>query len=111
MPAAARGVNPPSESEDPVTDTTPLPLTAEKLASWLVDCVAAYTNLAADEIDRTVPLANYGLDSVAALSLCGDIEDEFDLVVKPTVAWDHPTVEALAAYLLDELGPKSASGS
>ncbi|NUP67979.1 MAG: acyl carrier protein, partial [Nonomuraea sp.] len=37
------------------------------------------------------------------------IEDEFDLVVEPTVAWDHPTVEALAAYLLKELEPRPAT--
>ena len=42
-----------------------------------------------------MPLAEYGLDSVAALSLCGDIEEEFGLIVEPTVAWDHPTVQAL----------------
>lgn len=83
--------------------------TAESLAPWLADRVAAYTKLSADEIDPTVPLANYGLDSVAALSLCGDIEDELDLVVEPTVAWDHPTVEALVAYLLDKLRPSSES--
>lgn len=82
------------------------PRTAEALAAWLVGHVAAYTRLPADQIDPSARLTDYGLDSVAALSLCGDIEDEFDLVVEPTVAWDHPTVEALAAYLLGELGPQ-----
>nr|WP_223186312.1 acyl carrier protein [Streptomyces sp. CBMA29] len=77
------------------------------MAGWLVGHVAAYTRLSADEIDPTAPLTDYGLDSVAALSLCGDIEDEFDLVVEPTVAWDHRTVDALVAYLLDALGPRS----
>lgn len=88
-------------------DSTSQPRTAESLAGWLVGHVAAYTQLSADEIDRTAPLTGYGLDSVAALSLCGDIEDEFDLVVNPTVAWDHPTVEALVTYLLGELGPQA----
>ncbi|WUH95738.1 acyl carrier protein [Streptomyces sp. NBC_00433] len=75
------------------------------MAGWLVRHVADYTRLSTEEIDRTAPLTGYGLDSVAALSLCGDIEDEFDLVVEPTVAWDHPTVDALVAYLLKELAP------
>lgn len=98
---------PVGSSAQPRPDSTSQPRTAESLAEWLVGHVAAYTRLSTDEIDRTAPLTGYGLDSVAALSLCGDIEDEFDLVVKPTVAWDHPTVEALVAYLLDELGPQS----
>ncbi|SHN17934.1 acyl carrier protein [Actinacidiphila paucisporea] len=90
----------------PAFDPAPRQPTAESLARWLVQHVAAYTRLSADAIDRTAPLTGYGLDSVAALSLCGDIEDEFDLAVEPTVAWDHPTVEALVAYLLDALGPR-----
>jgi acyl carrier protein len=93
-------------SAQPLPDRTPQPHTPESLAVWLVGHVAAYTRLPADAIDRAAPLTGYGLDSVAALSLCGDIEDEFDLVVEPTVAWDHPTVDALVAYLLDELRPQ-----
>jgi acyl carrier protein len=93
-------------SAQPHPDGASQPLSAEGLAGWLTDRVASYTRLSADEIDRTAPLTDYGLDSVAALSLCGDIEDEFDLIVEPTVAWDHPTVEALVAYLLGELGPR-----
>ncbi|WP_405785148.1 MULTISPECIES: acyl carrier protein [unclassified Streptomyces] len=98
---------PAGSSVQPRPDSTSQPRTAESLAGWLVGHVAAYTRLSTEEIDRTAPLTDYGLDSVAALSLCGDIEDEFDLVVEPTVAWDHPTVEALVAYLLDELGSQS----
>lgn len=80
------------------------PHTAESLAGWLIGRVASYTRLPAAEIDPAAPLTGYGLDSVAALSLCGDIEDEYDLIVEPTVAWDHPTVEALVGYLLGEFG-------
>ncbi|MGH1554865.1 acyl carrier protein [Streptomyces sp. L7] len=50
-------------------------------------------------IDPTVPLAEYGMDSVCALSLCGDIEDDFGITVEPSLAWDHPTVAELAAHL------------
>ncbi|HKP06061.1 MAG TPA: acyl carrier protein, partial [Microbacterium sp.] len=31
-----------------------------------------------------------------ALTLCGDIEDEFQLEVDPTIVWDHPTIRELA---------------
>jgi acyl carrier protein len=115
--------NPNPDLEEPVIDTTtgspaqPRPdgasqqRTADELAGWLVGRIAAYTRLSPDEIDRSAPLTGYGLDSVAALSLCGDIEDEFDLVVEPTVAWDHPTVAALVAYLLGELGPQPGAAS
>lgn len=77
--------------------------TVESLSSWLADRIALYLRRTPSEISPTVPLAEYGLDSVAALSLCGDIEEDFDLVLEPTVAWDYPTVAALAEHLVEEL--------
>ena len=46
-----------------------------------------------------VPFTECGLDSVAALSLYGDIEEEFGPVIDSTDIWIHPTVRELAAYL------------
>ncbi|MFJ9590925.1 acyl carrier protein [Streptomyces acidicola] len=86
---------------DPTANTEP---TAESLSSWLADRIGLYLQRSPSEIQPTVPLAEYGLDSVAALSLCGDIEEDFDLVLEPTVAWDYPTIEALAGHLVEELG-------
>jgi acyl carrier protein len=77
--------------------------TVEALTGWLTDRVALYLKRPAAEISATVPLAEYGLDSVAALSLCGDIEEDFDLILELTVAWDYPTIEALAGHLVEEL--------
>ncbi|ANW21343.1 acyl carrier protein [Streptomyces clavuligerus] len=75
----------------------------ESLSGWLADRIALYLKRSPAEIVPSVPLAEYGLDSVAALSLCGDIEEDFDLVLEPTVAWDYPTVDALAGHLVEEL--------
>lgn len=77
--------------------------TTESLTAWLVDRVAIYLQRDPGEIDPNEPLAEYGMDSVAALSLCGDVEEDFDLVLEPTVAWDYPTAAALAGHLTGEL--------
>ena len=84
--------------------------TAQALSTWLVERIAGYLQRETAEIDPTVPLAEYGLDSVAALSLCGDIEEDFEIMVEPTVAWDYPTVQALTGHLLEEFaaGPGAA---
>lgn len=84
--------------------------TTESLTTWLAERIALYLNRQPAEIDSNVPLAEYGLDSVAALSLCGDIEDEFDLVMEPTVAWDYPTVHALASHLMEEHAADTTHG-
>lgn len=82
--------------------------TIESLTTWLVDRVAIYLQREPGEIDPNEPLAEYGMDSVAALSLCGDVEEDFDLVLEPTVAWDYPTAAALAEHLAEQL---KASGN
>ncbi|HEY3751015.1 MAG TPA: acyl carrier protein [Pseudonocardiaceae bacterium] len=79
------------------------------IAGWLTSRVASYLDTAPDEVDPDQPLADYGLDSVYALSLCGEIEDELNLTVEPTLAWDYPTVNAMAGYLHGELAGRVAS--
>ncbi len=90
-------------SQVPVYPSQSTNHTPASLTVWLVDRIAVYLRRSPGEIDPSVPLAEYGLDSVAALSLCGDIEEDFDLVLEPTVAWDYPTIEALSAHLLESL--------
>jgi acyl carrier protein len=69
------------------------------LERWLLDRLAAYLHRPAETIDPEVPLADYGADSVVALSLCGDLEDEWGVEAEPTLLWDHPTVGRLLAHL------------
>jgi acyl carrier protein len=69
------------------------------LQHWLTERVASYLQVDPQHIPPDTPLAEIGLDSVYALSLCGDIEDAFHLVVEPTLAWDYPTISAIALFL------------
>jgi acyl carrier protein len=84
--------------EKTATDTS-----VEAIRSWLRERVSFYLERPADQVDPDVPFVEMGLDSVYALTLCGDIEDQYKLTVEATVPWDHPTVTALSAYLADEL--------
>ncbi|MCX4820511.1 acyl carrier protein [Streptomyces sp. NBC_01142] len=70
--------------------------------NWLITRLSEYLQRPAEEIGPRIPFAEYGLDSVAALSLYGDIEEEFGLFLEPTVAWDHPTADDLARHLAEE---------
>lgn len=45
-------------------------------------------------------LAEYGLDSIAALTIAGDLEDELGVELPPTLLWDYPSIDDLANYLL-----------
>ena len=82
------------------------------LREWLVVRLARY--LGRQDIDPLVPLAEYGIDSLVALNLYGDLEEELDLPVDVTVVLDYPTVEALARHLSQQVdgvdaGPQERS--
>lgn len=76
---------------------------ARELREWLILRVAEYAERQPGEIQPDVSLAEYGLDSMYALMLCGDIEDHLGLTVDPTVAWDYSTIDALTGFLDGEL--------
>ncbi|MEU5061650.1 MULTISPECIES: acyltransferase domain-containing protein [unclassified Streptomyces] len=63
---------------------------------WLTERVAHYLG---HPVEDTVPLTEEGLDSVAALSLYGDIEEEFGSLIEPEDIWTFPTVRQLANVL------------
>ncbi|MFF1378843.1 acyl carrier protein [Streptomyces sp. NPDC058308] len=72
---------------------------ATELRGWLTARLAIYLARPENSIDHDTPLAAYGMDSVWALSLCGDLEEEKNLIVDPTLVWDHPTVTGIVAHL------------
>jgi acyl carrier protein len=80
------------------------------LQEWLLRRLARY--LGRLDIDAEVPLAEYGIDSLVALNLYGDVEEELGLPVDVTVVLDYPTVAALAEHLSqqaeDSVGESSA---
>ncbi|APE07948.1 acyl carrier protein [Rhodococcus pyridinivorans] len=80
-----------------------------EIADWLSSRVAGFLDRHIDSIDIDRPLAEYGLDSVYALTLCGEIEDTFEIEVEPTLAWDHPTIAAMARFLETQTTRTSAS--
>lgn len=76
---------------------------ATTVQAWLEGRVVAYGKVDAGSFTPDTPLAELGLDSVYALTLCGDIEDEFGLEVDPTIVWDHPTIRDLSHGISERL--------
>ncbi|MCK9877842.1 acyl carrier protein [Frankia sp. Ag45/Mut15] len=80
------------------------------ITAWLTGRVAYYLEREPDQIAPDAPLVGLGLDSVYALTLCGDIEDEYGLPVETTLAWDYPTVSAITEFLRSELSAGETAG-
>lgn len=77
-------------------------LSVEDIQTWFVSKLAEELGLKPDEIDVHEPFASYGLDSMTMVTLSGDLEEWLGLRLAPTLAWDYPTIEALAQYLAKE---------
>ncbi|MFD9305792.1 acyl carrier protein [Streptomyces sp. NPDC060048] len=81
------------------------PPVAGELRGWLTERLALLLGRPATGLDPRTPLAAYGMDSVGALSLCGDLEDERGLIVSSTLVHDHPTIDELVAHLSAPAAP------
>jgi acyl carrier protein len=94
-----------------MTTRTPGPAAlAAGLRGWLITRLALYLDRPAESLDEHTPLAEYGMDSVTALSLCGDLEDEHGLIVDPSLVWDYPTIAAIVEHLTPRLTVRGLDG-
>ena len=75
----------------------------DDVRDWLTTRLLAYLPVTETELAHDFPLAELGVDSVIALTLCGDIEEELGLAVDDTLVWTYPTPSALARYLARSL--------
>ena len=74
------------------------------LQRWLVDRVAVNIEVRADDIDVSLPFSHFGLDSLAAVGLSGELENWLGRKLPPTLTWDYPSIELLAAHLAKGCG-------
>ncbi|MFE6049424.1 acyl carrier protein [Kitasatospora sp. NPDC056446] len=75
------------------------PTTVSELVDWMVGRVGEYLPELTEPVATDRPLGEYGLDSIAVLAFAADVEDRLAIRIDPTVVWDHPTIEQLAAFL------------
>jgi amino acid adenylation domain-containing protein len=102
----------------PVAEVAARPLS--EIEAWLVSRVAATLNSAPGTIDVRAPFATFGLGSLQAVALAGELQEWLGRSLSPTLMYEHPTIEALARILSGEPDqgarsaddtPKAAVGS
>lgn len=84
-----------TESQAPAT------MTVEQLRGWLRDWVVGVTGLSPDEVTDTKPMENFGLSSRDAVVMSGELENLLGIQLDATVAYEYPTIQALAQRLID----------
>lgn len=76
------------------------PQREEEIQDWLINRLAVWLLLDSDEIEIEQPFASYGLTSITAVTMTGDLEDWLGVELSPTLAYEYPSIAALARYLV-----------
>lgn len=82
---------------------------AEVIQAWLKAQVADLIGVEPDGVDVDQTFASFGLSSLAAVSLSGDLDEWLGIPLPATLAWDYPTIsklsERLANFSIEEESP------
>lgn len=81
----------------------------ESLIEFIKSYVSQLTSIPSHEIDVDAPLERYGLDSIGAAGLSGHLSDELGVELSPDMAYDHPTIAAIAGHLQGLLPQRAAA--
>ncbi|MEC5160918.1 MULTISPECIES: acyl carrier protein [unclassified Janthinobacterium] len=76
--------------------------TVESIQSWIVERTASLLGVKPSKISVSDRLSDFGLESVEAFTLSGELSDLLNLKLSPTLAWDFSTIADLAEYLAAE---------
>lgn len=76
-------------------------MTESELRSWLRQWVSETTETEISEISDDTPMESFGLSSRDAVALSGELEKLLDVRLQATIAYEYPTIEALAKAVLD----------
>ena len=81
--------------------------TRDAIAAWLATKVAGPLGILAEEVDTRRPFAGFGIGSLQAVRLAADLEEWLGRKLAPTLAYDYPTIDALAHFLAGEPSPRT----
>ena len=72
----------------------------EKAENYFKKLLAAFIKLPVQQIDAGAPLEKYGIDSIMALELTGQLEKSFGSLSK-TLFFEYQNIQSLIGYFLE----------
>ena len=70
--------------------------------TWMTQWLVVRASVEPTAIDRDKPLVDYGLDSMTAVELSGEIHDLAGVELTPLAIWEHPTIAKLCEYIVGQ---------
>ena len=82
-------------------------MTTDELRAWLRAWVVSTTGLPEEDITDDKPMETFGLSSRDVVVLSGELENLLHVQLDATIAYEYPTIGALAKRLID--GPATSA--
>ncbi|MFI7670155.1 acyl carrier protein [Nocardia sp. NPDC049526] len=78
------------------------------IMEWIAAAVAEYIDDDPTAVECDAPFVELGLTSVQAVEISDRLSRWVGLELPPTLAYDYPSIDAIAGYIVDELGRPGA---
>ena len=76
-------------------------MTVPEVRQWLRNWVSNATGQSPDAVDEATPMVELGLSSRDAVAMAADIEDRTGVTVSIAAAFEHPTIETFATWIVE----------
>ncbi|MGA8546010.1 MAG: polyketide synthase Pks13, partial [Mycobacterium sp.] len=76
-------------------------MTVAEVRQWLRNWIGNAVGQSPDGIDEATPMVELGLSSRDAVAMAADIEDRTGVTVSIAAAFEHPTIESLATWIVE----------
>jgi len=83
--------------------------TFESIQTWLISRISDELKLPPQNIDPQAELYQYGLDSLIAISISGELEIFLKQSISPTIFYNYPSIQALSRHLSDSTDNQESS--
>ncbi|MBW4667893.1 MAG: SDR family NAD(P)-dependent oxidoreductase [Cyanomargarita calcarea GSE-NOS-MK-12-04C] len=90
---------PQKQSPDSQTNNDRKSHSQEAIEAWLISKIVEQLQITINELDIRQPLAQYGLSSLVAVGIAGELQEWLGYQLSPTLLYDYPTIQSLARYL------------
>ncbi len=73
-----------------------------EIKSWLISQLGKQLRINSEQIDSQKSLTDYGLDSLIAIDLSGELSNFFGFQLPPDIVLNYPTIDSLSLYLANQ---------
>ncbi|MTD58227.1 acyl carrier protein [Amycolatopsis pithecellobii] len=80
----------------------------EAIARWCQEYVAELLEVPASSLGLDTDFDKLGIDSALAVSLLMEVEERYDVDLSPETLFENPNLNAVAAYLHEQLRQRVA---